>query len=266
MKLKVFSHYIKVWLVIVKASFRRSYVYRTEVFVRFLRTFFILGVQILLLNAVFGDNEIYVGWTKSEAYLVMGIWNFLNYMGWSLFGVNLFNLENKVIKGEFDFYLLKPISSAWFASFCDFFIYNFVTVLSGLSLIGWYIYQEWGNLEYTNILLGVVAIFIALILWYGLYLLFASFTISNPRNGYLVVAKELLGITKYPIDIFGNTFQIFFYTLLPIAFLTTVPAKTFMGEGSYIVLLCGLLVGIATVIIGKNIWNRNIRNYVSSGG
>ncbi len=73
MKLKVFSHYIKVWLVIVKASFRRSYVYRTEVLVRFVRTFFILGVQILLLNAVFGDNEIYVGWTKNEAYLVMGI-------------------------------------------------------------------------------------------------------------------------------------------------------------------------------------------------
>jgi len=266
MKLKVFSHYIKVWLVIVKASFRRSYVYRTEVLVRFVRTFFILGVQILLLNAVFGDNEIYVGWTKNEAYLVMGIWNFLNYMGWSLFGVNLFNLENKVINGEFDFYLLKPISSAWFASFCDFFIYNFVTVLSGLSLIGWYIYQEWGNLDYRNIILGVVAIFIALILWYGLYLLFASFTISNPRNGYLVVAKELLGITRYPIDIFGNTFQILFYTLLPIAFLTTVPAKTFMGEGSYIILVCGLLVGLATVIVGKNIWNRNIRNYVSSGG
>ena len=126
MKLKVFSHYIKMWLVIVKASFRRSYVYRTEVLVRFVRTLFILGVQILLLNAVFGDNDVYVGWTKNEAYLVMGIWNFLNYMGWSLFGVNLFNLENKVINGEFDFYLLKPISSAWFASFCDFFIYNFV--------------------------------------------------------------------------------------------------------------------------------------------
>ena len=135
----------------------------------------------------------------------MGIWNFLNYMGWSLFGVNLFNLEGKVINGEFDFYLLKPISSAWFASFCDFFIYNFVTVISGLTLIGWYMYQELNNLIYTDILLGVLSIFIALILWYGIYLFFASFTISNPRNGYLVVAKEILGITRYPTDIFGNT-------------------------------------------------------------
>ncbi len=135
MKQRGFNKHIRVWFVIVKASFKRSYVYKTEIFVRFLRTILILITQLILLNAIFGESEVYVGWSKIDTYLVIGIWNLLNYLGWSLFGLNLINLESKVLKGDFDFMLLKPISTSWLASFCDFFIYNFVTILSGLSLI-----------------------------------------------------------------------------------------------------------------------------------
>lgn len=266
MKQRGFSKYIRVWFVIIKASFKRSYVYKTEIFVRFIRAVFILITQLILLNAIFGESEVYVGWNKIDTYLVIGIWNLLNYLGWSLFGLNLINLESKVLRGDFDFMLLKPISTSWFASFCDFFIYNFVTVLSGLSLIIYYIGVRWSALSYTNIFFGFAGIVIAMILWYGIYLLFASFTISHPKNGFLAVAKEILGLTKYPIDIFGNIFQVIFYTLFPIAFLTTVPARLFMGQLGYKYLVIGLVLSMFILTLANVLWRKNIKGYTSAGG
>ncbi len=106
------KRYIRVWLLSFKASIKRSNVYKGELAVRILRAIFVLVTQLILLSVVFGNQEVLMGWTKADAYLVLGIWNILNYLGWAFFGINLSGLEGKVLKGDFDFTLLKPISSA----------------------------------------------------------------------------------------------------------------------------------------------------------
>lgn len=238
--------------------------YRADLLFRFLRAIFLLGVQILFLNAVFGSSDIYVGWSKSEAYLVMGMWNILNYLGWAFFGSNLLALESKIIEGSFDYTLLKPLSSAWFASFGDFFIHNFVTSLSGVILVLYYISLEWNTLILSNILLSLFALCIGLVIWYSIYLSLASFTISKPRNGLLSVAKELLGVTRYPIDIFGEQFKIIFYTVVPIAFLTTVPASIMIGKITWIYILGSILVAGVMLFLSLQLWKRNLKGYTSA--
>lgn len=267
MKQKGYSkigHYLKVWKCILRAGLNRSYIYKADVFLRFFRSLFVLGIQLLLLNAVFGENDIYVGWSKSEAYLVMGIWNILNYFSWSFFGVNLMYLENKVLEGTFDYILLKPISSSWLSSFGDFFLNNFVTGFSGILLVGYYFLLEWQNLTIQNILFGLLGVCIAFVFWYGIYLFFASFTISKPRNGFLAIAKELLGITKYPVDIFGNTFKTVLYTVIPIAFVTTVPANIIIGRTDYIYLVISLVISLTLLLVAQYSWKRNVKGYTSA--
>lgn len=256
--------YFKVWKQVLKGGLKRSYLYKTDIIVRILRTIFVVGIQILFLNILFGENELYVGWSKSQAYLVIGIWNLLNYLGWSLFATNLLHLESKVLEGKFDYILLKPLSSSWYASFSDFFITNFVTALSGVILIAYYIVAEWWSISLINILVGFLTIGLALLIWYGIYLFFASFTISNPRNGVLSIAKELLGLTKYPIDVFGDSLRIVFYTVLPIGFLTTLPANIIIGRGNYSLLLGGLVVGVLLLLISEAVWKSNVRKYSSA--
>lgn len=261
---KTFCYYFRVWKQVVKGGIKRSYLYKTDIFVRFLRTLLVVGIQIALLNVLFGKSEMYAGWSRSQTYLVIGIWNVLNYIGWSLFSTNLLYLESKVIEGKFDYILLKPLSSSFYASFSDFFITNFITALSGFILILYYIIAEWGSISFLNVLVGIVAICVALLIWYAIYLFFASFTISNPRNGILSIAKELLGLTKYPIDVFGSSLSVVFYTAIPIAFLTTVPANIMIGRFSYGFVLVGLVIGIILLVISKLVWNMNVKRYSSA--
>ena len=123
---------------------------------------------------------------------------------------------------------------------------------------------EWPTLSILNFLFAILAIFIAMFVWYCIYLIFASFTIANPRNGLLSIAKEVLGITKYPIDIFGSGLSFLFYIVTPLAFLTTVPAKFFIGNISPIYLLYALILGILLYIFTKFLWKWNICMYESA--
>jgi ABC-2 type transport system permease protein len=258
--------YLKIWLLNLRASVKKSNTYKGEMVVRLLRTVFLVGTQILLLTLVFGNQEMYVGWTKPEAYLVLGIWNILNYSGWALFGINLLQLEKNVLNGEFDFVLLKPLSSAWFSSFYDFSIYNFISALAGLVLVGYYFVVSWGTLTLGRVLLGVIGMGIGLVFWYAFYLFLASFTLANPRNGFLSIAKEILGLTRYPVSIYSNSIQFIFYTLLPIGFISTVPAELFIGRTSIFFLFIGAGLSIIFVRLSYWVWKQNVKKYVSAGG
>lgn len=258
--------YVRIWFLNLRASMKKSNTYKGEIVVRFLRTLFILGIQLLLLTLVFGNSEVYVGWTKAEAYLVMGIWNLLNYLGWAFFGINLERLESRVLSGEFDFTLLKPLSSAWFSSFYDFSTYSVISSLSGAALITYYFVLEWGTFTWERILLGVGGILVGLIFWYAFYLLLASFTLANPRNGFLALVKEILGLAKYPVNIYSNSVQMIFFTILPIAFVSTVPASLIIGRMGGSLLIIGAGLAILFVRFSYWVWKQNVKKYVSAGG
>lgn len=268
MNLRVFRedlrHYWNIWKRVAKGSMKRGYFYKQDMIVRFVRSFHVLFAQMILLNVVFSNVNLYVGWSKSEAFLVMGIWNLINYLGWSLFGINLIHLEGKVLDGSFDYILLKPVPTYLLSSFGDFFLYDLITAISGVILIFHYLILNYSSLSILNVLFGFLSICVGVFLWYCISLIFASFTISSPRNGLLSVSKEILGVTKYPIDIFGSTLSFLFYVLTPIAFLTTVPAKFFMGGISPFYLIYGLIFGIVMFVVARFLWKWNIGKYESA--
>lgn len=270
MQQKVFKknrfRYLRVWGLCLRAGLKKGRIYKGEIVVRFLRTVFIVLTQLLLLNVVFGEQEDLVGWSKSEAYLVLGVWNFLNYTGWAIFGVNLFRLEKSVVDGDFDFTLMKPISSSWMASFGDFSLYNFISALSGVILIGYYFIMNWWQISLIHVLFFALALVAASVIWYALYLLLASFTLSIPRNGFLAVAKEILGLTRYPSSIYGDSLQFLFYSIVPIAFVSTVPSEMLIGKGEEYLLIFGLGIAIILLRLSKWVWEVNVRKFTSAGG
>ncbi len=270
MQQKVFKQnifrYWRIWILCLKASLKKSKAYKGEIFVRFLRTIFILLTQILLLSVVFGNQEYLAGWSRSEAYLVLGIWNLLNYSGWAFFGVNLSMLERHVVDGDFDFTLMKPVSSAWLTSFGDFSMYNLISALSGVILIGYYFVANWTTVSLVNVGFFLCALIIAMLIWYSIYLFFASFTLSIPRNGFMGIAKEILGLTRYPTSIYIESLQFVFYTVIPIAFVSTIPSEVLLGRVTPSVLILGAGIAILLLRLSYWVWNMNVKRFVSAGG
>ncbi len=80
------------------------------------------------------------------------------------------------------------------------------------------------------------------------------------------IAKELLGLTRYPTNIYTSTLQFVFYTLIPIAFVSTVPVEILTNRVSFVLLIIGAGIALILLRFSSWVWNKNFRKFVSAGG
>ncbi len=271
MKQKVFNtikklkYYFNVWSKIVQASLSKAVAYRVEVIARTFRGVFLVAVQIIFLNAIAGSSKSFAGWTLDQLYLITGIFNLITYISWSTFSINLWRLEEKLTKGDFDFILLKPMSSIFGASFTEFFIDDFMSAISGVILIGYYIIMHFSSISILGYISTLFMIIIGIILWYCWDLIVSSFDFFVLKNGIRTIKEQFNSTARFPVGVWNSNVQVFFYVIFPAAFMGTVPAQFLIGTVSYWFILWGILISIVFLYLARTFWYFCIRNYTSVG-
>lgn len=258
-------YYTKVLSRIIRLSVSKTHAYKAEVFANILRSLIVIIPQLVAIYALYRGNDKFAGWKMEESFLILGIFNLINYIAWSSFYVNLERLDKKIINGEWDFLMLKPISTVFSASFIDIFIYNLTLAVSGVVLIGYYLVKS-ESIFSIDLLSKSVLVFISgLLIWYSISLISASFSFRKPLNGAMPFSKQILNISRFPLDIWPSFIQIIFYTIIPIGFISTIPAKVITGKLSWEAVGMSMLISIFFLLLSNKIWNINISKYSSTG-
>jgi ABC-2 type transport system permease protein len=78
------------------------------------------------------------------------------------------------------------------------------------------------------------------------------------------VLRSALVAGRYPISAYPAALRTFFTVVLPVAFLTTVPAEAILGTGSARWLLASLLVAAAALAFSRWFWGFALRFYTSA--
>jgi ABC-2 type transport system permease protein len=269
MKLTVFKtirYYFRVWLATLRLSLSKAVAFRLEVIVRILRGIMLVGIQIIFIKAVIGNGDNIAGWSEDQMYLLSGVFNMINYFSWAFFAINHWRIEEKILKGEFDVLLLKPLSSIFSASFPDFFIDEAMTAISGFFLIVYYFARNIEQLTLLNILFGLVAIACAFVVWFSLELIFASFDFIQVKNGLREIKKNLTNAGRFPMEIWSSNAQFIFYTFFPIAFVSVVPAGLLAGRYDWRYAVLAILVSATFLLIARKFWYFALTKYSGQGG
>jgi ABC-2 type transport system permease protein len=258
-------YYIRVSLQILRLSLSKTHTYKAEALANILRSLIVIAPQIVAVYALYqGQNE-FVGWKLEETFLILGIFNLINYLSWSSFLINFGRLDEKIIKGEWDFLMLKPISTIFSASFIDLFVYNFFLAISGIGLIVYYLVKSNFVFSWLTVSKSLLALSSAMLIWYSICLISASFSFRKTKNGLMDFSKQILNISRFPLDIWPSLVQVVFYTLIPIGFISTIPAKVITGELSWEAVGASIGISLMFLLIARKIWNVNISKYSSTG-
>jgi ABC-2 type transport system permease protein len=215
--------------------------------------------------------ESLAGWTLGQVAFLYGLRLIVHAVAGVLTGP-FFGLESQVRSGEFDRYLIRPLSP----------LLQFMTQRVEISIFG--------------DLLGGVAIFIAANQLVGL-----AWTPS--AIGYLVLAiaggalaegavRILIGalsfrflastsilyladsvfstFANYPLTIFGGILQFLFTFGLPLAFVAYVPATVLLDRTAElqvnpVLAYVAPAIGVLWIAIAVRVFNRELRNYQSAG-
>jgi ABC-2 type transport system permease protein len=263
---QTFIYYWRVWRTVVSKSLSKSVAYRLELLSKVFRTLLILLIQLLLIQSIFSGTEFISGWTIEEYYLLVGIFNFVIYISWGIFNVNLWRVEEKVLKGEFDTLLLYPTGSIFAASFTEFFLDDAIASLSGVILIVYYVIVSYSTLTFSGIMGGIVVIFSGFIIWFSIHLFVAAFNFVIVKNGLLDLTKSFTRIGSFPPDIFSQNIRIVLFTFFPIAFIAAVPTRVITGDYGWNFVVYSILVALISLFLASRVWRKAIKSYTSAGG
>lgn len=164
-----------------------------------------------------------------------------------------------IANGDLDYYLALPadplvhllVSRSSMPSWGDI-LFGVVVYLVAMP-------ERWTTLP-LFFLLGVLSglIFIAFSVIVGSL----AFWIGQSQDLAMQLRNALLTFGLYPVDIFPGTVRVLLYTLIPAAFVGSIPA-TLLGEFHWGRLVGLVAVTVVFVAISRLVFNRGLRRYES---
>jgi ABC-2 type transport system permease protein len=105
----------------------------------------------------------------------------------------------------------------------------------------------------------------SLTILYSLWFLLATTSIWFVKTWNATeVLRATLTAGRYPISAYPETLRVLFTVVIPVAFLTTVPAEAILGRPSWAWLLAGGGMALGCFTLSRWFWRLALRSYTSA--
>jgi len=229
-----------------------------------------LAGSVFVLQLLFGGGPQLGGWSWSGALVVLGLYTVLDGFTTCVLQPNLSRIVNHVQTGTLDYVLLKPIDSQFWLSARTVSPWGLPGILAGLGLIAWALLNRGhgapsGLPAAGPVLLSLALLFAALVILYSLWFVLAALSIWFVKVWNATeVLRSVLAAGRYPLSAYPPALRLVFTTVLPVAFLTTVPAQAILGIAQPRWLVASAAVALLSLVGCRAFWQLALRHYTSA--
>lgn len=203
------------------------------------------------------------GWVWEEALVVLAIFTLLQGFAATFLIPNLDRIVKHVEQGTLDFILLKPISAQFWLSTRTVSPWGLPDFLFGMVMLGYAGSRL--DLGIVNYLLGIVPLLFGFVILYSLWFVLGATSIWFVKiYNVTAVLRGLLEAGRFPMVAYPTAYRFFFTFVVPVAFLTTVPARAFLGRGELGWIAFGGVLAIALLVASNLFWRFAMRFYTSA--
>ena len=256
---------------LIQISLLSSMQYRANFIAGILGTLFWNVINLGLISVLVTQFTSLKDWTLWELVFLYSLW----ILAHSLYGLFLSHteaLENYLIEGSFDQFLLRPASPliqllGRELQYTE--LANALIGLTGISLAYTRLDLQWDGWMWSFFILAVIS---GSIIEWAINLLVACSAFWTGRSrGTAFIVNQFYGLVhQYPVDMFGNAFRVIVTGLIPVAFMNYYPALVLLDKVNYTSLGWPLsymspLVALLLVGIISFTWRQGLYHYSSSG-
>jgi ABC-2 type transport system permease protein len=237
--------------------------YRVNFIVAMLTSLGSLAGSLFSLSLFYQTGEGFPGWSWQESLVVLGVFTVLQGFSTTVLAPNLNQIVKQVQEGTLDFVLLKPISSQFWLSLRTISPWGWPDVMFGFVLIG-YAGQKLGVPAHAY-WLGAVPLLFGLLSLYSLWFMLGATSIWFVKiYNVTEVLRGLVEAGRFPMAAYPVAYRFFFTFLVPVAFLTTVPAETLLERGQASWIAGSGLLAVGLLGISRWFWKFALRFYTSA--
>ena len=239
--------------------------YQANVLIELLAVAMSLSGSLFLLSLFYGPDQTLGGWSWAQALMVQGLYTVFDGMASTWLRPNLGAIVTHVREGTLDFVLLKPVDSQFWLSLRTLSPAGLPEIGLGLGLLAWGSHQAGVVLTFSSFFTVLVMLLAGGLILYSLWFLIAATSIWFVKTWNATeVLRALLASGRYPLNAYPPALRLMFTVMLPVAFLTTVPASVLLGQAVPGMLALG--VGLAAVffVMARCFWRFALRFYTSA--
>lgn len=205
------------------------------------------------------------GWTFNETLVVVGLlfvgFGFLDTVIWA----NMEQLSLHVRKGTLDFILTKPINSQFHATLQRIRMDRIASILGGVFLIVYAMSQIRLAPSFSQWAMFLVLVFGAMLLLYALLVMLGTLAFwTTETRGFTEIVFAILEIGRFPAAALPEPLRAIITFIIPIAFITTVPAEVLIGKLTPQFLFYGWVFALVSFFLCIRFWKYAVRNYSSA--
>ena len=256
--------YLRVLALFWRTSLASELEYRLNFLLALLSSLGNLAGNLFGLSLFYTGKGSLGGWPFHQALLVMGLFTTLQGMNRVLLSPNLVRIVEHVRTGTLDFVLLKPVDSQFWLSTRRISPWGLPDVVFGLGTVGYAAAQL--GLPLQRLALAAGPFLLSAAIQYSLWFLLASISIWYVKiHNVTEVLNALLAAGRYPIDALpAGVYRFVFSFVIPVALLTTVPARVALGQPIGAWLLASAAFALGAVVISRAFWRHALRYYTSA--
>lgn len=256
--------YAQLAAIFAGASVSAQLEYRVNFVINLIGSLLMAGGALFGLLILTGDGQPIGGWSYREATVVVGLFTFVQGFIGCFLQPNLNKIAETVRLGTMDFTLLKPVDTQFYVSTRNVNVFRLADVIVGMVIVVWAA-SGLPNVTLGGVLAGVALVCAALAIVYAVWFMLATtaFWFVKVEN-----ATELfLGLFRagqFPATALPGWVRFLFTFIIPIAFITTVPAEAITGRIEAGSALAALIVAVVLLLLSRSFLFLAVRNYTSA--
>ena len=258
-----FSKLIRVWLMFASRAAQ------AQLLTHWGGILFLIGKTVrfflffVFLFTVLSSSKTLAGYNREQVVLFFLVFNLVDVLVEFLFR-GVYQFRFRVVSGEYDIDLLKPLPSFFRP------IFGWTDILDFITLIPLWGYFLWFILVNKFFSISLFLYFLSfllnsLILAFAFHLFAASVGVLTTQIDYLVwVYRDLTNMARFPTDIYQKGVQKILIFVIPVIILITVPAKALLGILSWQGAVGSIFVSLLALIASLKFWCYSLRHYSSA--
>tara|TARA_B100000029_G_scaffold165603_1_gene161810 strand:- start:1290 stop:2090 length:801 start_codon:yes stop_codon:yes gene_type:complete len=257
--------YLKLWLSFYSNSLTRDMEFKANLLGGIFIDCIYYGINFFFFTIIYSYVDALGVFSKEDVIIFLIITFLTDTVYMFLFSGNLFNLNRLMVKGDLDYFLLKPINSQFMISFRYTKSYALINILVLIILLIQVSMGYSGTIRLENWLVFFLSFLFGISIWYSVDFIiscscfwFKNFSVS----GWL--SHEVLKFAMRPDSIYTGFLRKTLFTILPMALIASVPARTLLYGPSFQFILLQFIIALLFLILSRFMWKNGLKRYESA--
>jgi ABC-2 type transport system permease protein len=216
------------------------------------------------VRIIFTRTDHLGGWSFHEAIVLFGTFTILGGILLTFVEPNVLWFHQRVIAGQLDEVLVKPAPSLFLVSLGQHAPLGLVQGVIGAVIVAWGIFLSGDAFPVWRGLVWLTLLAVAAVLTWATRVLIALITLWVPGLTLDVVYDAAWQFGRYPVTMYRQPARFVLTWVLPIAFITTVPARALTHGVSPQLLGASLGIALVAIVVLRLVWTSGLRHYTSA--